>query len=1496
MTGIIFTKSLQDKKFIDFETIELIRGQPLTEADEHFIFKKAMKLAKDCCAGDDGHRRWIMRKFGKVNRNTSKIHYLYDKNKKRQKKYAAAFKIKRKRKFSLTCDGKFFPPKPCPQNRECENIIPLTWISCQDKPPLHIVVNETPSLLVQMKKKQVHKVKFCQTDKKLCLIFLMIYLCSKYNSEHFIMNCYQTKSNYEFLTEVGSYELRLRMRGAEHESAAMTICGINLELPVDCDYINLPKNKLAMAQALIMYPTIEDFFIENDTIVSEKTKSLLKNINACYMHVLKNTGFFSSLSTDYLISQLLYFRGKYKLGNKFSADFEEFVQENSTSGVADDLTKLSNEIFDAGKNVTIPTQPRVFIDGKTAIQLLPAGKTNENLKLMKKDIRLTLLTKDEEELERLLPEIKPQVQIALRQLTIILKKFEDIQKVTPKKFENIKDSFLKNISIIDEQLKKLNGKQTSETKIFENKKTECIDQFKGIQLEYNHKNELVELNKIGKQVDDLKIDANIEKINKGLNESIDIEINLVNELISTVSQKLNDLENIQTIFTEEKSKNIKYCKKTLVKLKNLLSYIHEKEKEKEEQNKEILEEKKKLEKEDLLENQDNAKKEEITSINDFYSEELKYFYTIKKLDQKDFLIKSIEDINTDIAYYENNENNYFSAESINEIKKLLLFYQQKFLNIENILAKIEEFEVFLQDIDNEIKSYTNFNAKIEDFIDKLNVDSVIKIDEDTKDSINENNLQIIKDQNNNLKTKLKSLKEFLSQNNEIMSINDTEKNNLIQKFEENISLSNTLIKTYKEFLNKIDFLHKLSIKIKNLNINLKSFESLFGDINNILLQEDYQDVENLILRLNENKKNVLLSFNEINSLISANQYLDSNEENNLTKAEQNFLKLSPLLDIVEQCIDTIQQDNEKFLEKIEQGKSLIILFSESTDTPVYNIEYFNEYKKNIDNHRKEKDNKITEYKNKIEEIHQKLLNLSNELQVNAPNNLIILKIYSEIQNNLDFLKEKYNKIIEAYEYFFTVYDEIYTTDNTNIQESLNTKPLDKNIETFNTFKDSLGRSAMRIPSIGGSTTAQSERSRAQARGRLTTDLFAPLGEPNKSFEEEKAKYRQITASVQNLLRNISNENIPEIKKKIFEAKNQANLIKNNFFNEFNKDNDIKNSDITIQIFNEKLEKIKTNLILNEHTIEFSKNIDEFKIAEIPATPYTNISLDNISCPVKIKKEKLNSCTDEMWKGHSNNGFFDSFLFATFATDGVSEIFIPILTAIGNKYKPLYDAFVGYLNLHNESNNNNYSICKQKYINIIYNCLHEIAVQYKNDNTQSSTINFYNNTLFDCLQKYSLEKEENMSTSNFQCLFFFFELANFQLRGRKNFYNHYTLTNIKNILKEKEQDDECECIASIVSNDNLSFLLDNNFEKIELEYATDTSKFILYSIIVQKENNVAAFGQALCNLASGAAEYNYFYYNNGDNIPKIKIDNNTKLGDKFQFTSATLIFTKVLEVD
>ena len=639
----------------------------------------------------------------------------------------------------------------------------------------------------------------------------------------------------------------------------------------------------------------------------------------------------------------------------------------------------------------------------------------------------------------------------------------------------------------------------------------------------------------------------------------------------------------------------------------------------------------------------------------------------------------------------------------------------------------------------------------------------------------------------------------------------------------------------------------------------------------------------MISQFNINKENVLSILNtNISNNNDADKFLND-EKIEFNKTKEYFETLSLLINFMTECISIFKQDNENLKNVIEQGKSLIIIFSDSTDTPVYNMEYFNKYKENIDKHREEKDNKIKEYKNKIEKIeeNEKILNSGN-----TPTNIdvnIIIKINEEIQNNLYFLKEKYNNIIKAYEYFFTFYDEIYTTNNTNIVESLSKKPLNKNIDTFNTFKNSLGRSTRGIGNIVGGTTVQSTR----VYRKTVVGLF----EPTKNFEQEKAKYQNIELTIKKLLLSGNNNNIPEINTKINEAEDQTNLIKTKFLNEYNNDNDIKHSDYNIQIFKKKLKEIETNLILNEHNIEFSDNIDAFEIIVIPANPYTNISF-NESCPIKIPEIKLNSCTDEMWKGNSNNGFFDSFLFATFATDEVSKIFIPILTAIGNKYKPLYDAFVGYLNLHNESNNNNYSICKQKYINIIYNCLHEIAVQYKNDNTQSSTINLYNNTLFNCLQQNYLTNEENMSTSNYQCLFFFFELANFELKGEKNFYYHYTLTNTKNILKEKEQDDECECIASIVLNDDLSFLLDNDFEKIELEYATDTSKYILYSIIVQNETSVAAFSQALCNTTSGTAEYNYFYYNNGDNIPKIKIDNKTKLGDKFQFTSATLIFAKV----
>ena len=1443
-----------------------------------------MKLAKDCCAGDGGHRKWILRKFGKVNRNTSKIHYLYDKNKKQQTKFAAAFKIKRKRKFSLTCDGKFFPPKPCPQYRECENIIPLTWISCEDKPPLHIVVNENPSLLVQMKKRLVHKVKFCQTDKKLCLIFLMIYLCSKYNSQHFIMNCYQTKSNYEFLSEVGTHELRLRMRGAKQESTAMTICGINLELPIDCDYINLPKHKLTMAQALIMYPAVEDFFIENNNIISEKTKSLLKNLNACYMHVIKNTGFFSSLSTDYLISQLLYFRGKYKLGNKFSADFEDFVTENSAIKVTDDLTKLSNDIFDAGKNVTIPTQPSVFIDGNTAIQLLPVGKTKENLQVMKKDIRLTLLTKDEEELERLLPEIRPRIQIALRQLSVIINKFKVNEKITPEKYNNITNNFKRNISIIDEQLKKLNGKQTSETKIFENKKTECIEQFEVKQKEYDHKNELVNLKKIKNNVENLNIDEILSKINT---ENILIYTETISGLINAVTENLENLKSSQTIFKEEEMKVRDYCEEKLLRLNSLLSSIEEKEKEEEEQKEEILQEQEKIEKEDLLIIQNIEKEEEIININEEYTEKLNYFYNIENSEQKDFLIKSIENINIEIAYYENNKNNDFSAEGINEIKKVLLSYQQEFMSIQIIITKLDEYQVFLDKIEKEIKNYSQSNAVIEDFTDSLTVGSVVQIYNQTINDINDFNLKNIKDTDEELKNKLNSLNEFLNQNSKNILI-EKEKDNLVQNFKENIEVFTKLILIYEEFLKKRDFLHELSIKIEKLNEYLINFSNYLKQIYNSLELENYKNIKDLIVQLNLNKKNVL---SLLSTIIINNEDSEKIEFDN---TKEYFLNLSLLLEFVEKHIDIIQQDNEIEKNVCEQGGSLIIIFSDNTNTPVYDFNYFIKYKENINEHREEKDNKIKEYENKIEEIEEIKEILNEEIKEilnsgNTPTNIdvgIIININNEIKKNLEFLEEKYNNIIKAYEFFFKMYDGIYTTDN--IQESLNKKPLNTNIATFNTLKDSLGRSARMIPSIEGSTTIQSTRRRQNTQKGILSGLFAPnenfeQKKANENFEQEKAKYLEIESSIKKLLVYGNNNNIPEINTKINEAEVQTNLIKNNFLDEYNNDNDIKNSDLNIQIFKEKLEKIKTNLILNKHNIKFSDNIDAFEIIVIPANPYTNISF-NESCPMKILEIKLNSCTDEMWKGNSNNGFFDSFLFATFATDEVSKIFIPILYKIRNKYKPLYDAFVGYLNLHNESNHNNYSICKQKYINIIYNCLHEISVQYKNDNTH-----FYNNTLFNCLQQNYLTNEENMSTSNYQCLFFFFELANFELKGEKNFYYHYTLTNTKNILKEKEED--CECIASIVLEEDLTFLLNNDFDTIESMYVSDTS-FFLYSIIVQNETSVAAFSQALCNTTSDKAEYNYFYYNNDEHIPKIKIDSNTKLGDKFQFTSATLIFSKL----
>ena len=308
----------------------------------------------------------------------------------------------------------------------------------------------------------------------------------------------------------------------------------------------------------------------------------------------------------------------------------------------------------------------------------------------------------------------------------------------------------------------------------------------------------------------------------------------------------------------------------------------------------------------------------------------------------------------------------------------------------------------------------------------------------------------------------------------------------------------------------------------------------------------------------------------------------------------------------------------------------------------------------------------------------------------------------------------------------------------------------------------------------------------------------------------------------------------------------------------------------------------------------------------------------------------------MWTQINNDCFLDSFLFATFATEKVSKNFIEILVAIKDIYKPLYDAFVGYLDLHTKSTFHSYNDCKQRFKNSIFNCLFKISREYKND----TNMDLYNNKLNECLEgqfnaniPYDQEYHtlvniaarlpvgtnldvvqrarfnelaadkanknstnytfENMGDSNIDCLFNFFELVPLLISSiTSKIYYKSSNSNYPNStnpvpLKPFFELNYYDCIIYVQNQSIFS----KTFYEIESDFNNNLSTlYEINSIIVPCGNHVVAFNTEMC-----ANVQKYFFYNNMGNRSKVEIAGNVTLSRILSRISdcynATIIATK-----
>ena len=323
-TGLdIKENSANAKDPVKFEIIEVTAFEKITEDEKNIVLKKAKKLAKDCCDGDVDHYDWIIKKFGTVSKNSDKIIYVYDKvkdnkgGKKFKKNYALGILIKKKAKFNLTGDGKIHKPIMC--GTECNATGFPIWKAGTEI--INIVVNEKDTILTDLKNQNFIKVKLCQTNHELTKLFFIFYLSAMYSVETFAINAYRNKDNFEFLTKGGCAELRISLRS--ESKVLLRLGGTIIETPVDCEYLNLGKLDHG---DILMYPAIENFYIENDHLVTGNVKQYMKNLNCIYTKTLNASGFFYTVSAIYLQSLLIGFKG-----TNFSADYFTSLVEKSSS-------------------------------------------------------------------------------------------------------------------------------------------------------------------------------------------------------------------------------------------------------------------------------------------------------------------------------------------------------------------------------------------------------------------------------------------------------------------------------------------------------------------------------------------------------------------------------------------------------------------------------------------------------------------------------------------------------------------------------------------------------------------------------------------------------------------------------------------------------------------------------------------------------------------------------------------------------------------------------------------------------------------------------------------------------------------------------------------------------------------------------------------------------------------------------------------------------------
>lgn len=406
-TTTAFTPNFQYKYVI---TNKSKSSADLTETDKKNLATEAKKLSKSCCCNDeDGedYGCWISDKFSKFTKNTEAIFFVKARKKSKdvsaaaeyKESYAVGVKVKKANSDKFK-DMDIKVPAMC-DSLMCEDgktsAIPMTWKSGEENLSITIGGKDGASNFKLLQKKLTRKIKFCFKNMLQAQLFLLSEIFVKlFVNSDFIVNTYMNKRNYLLLERTGMVNLKLRYQAST--PVHLRLNGIAMELPVDCDYLKMPKASKNCVQNMVMYPEIENFYIENENLIGQNNCQTLRDISNIYDIAQRKSGFFYSCSSDYYISQ-------FSVSAKnitFAADFEslESLIKKNTAIAAEFDTNIIAPMFNDKKPFLIEKQPSLFVsftataDNITTIITAVADKDGAIVNEISKSGKNSAITKE----------------------------------------------------------------------------------------------------------------------------------------------------------------------------------------------------------------------------------------------------------------------------------------------------------------------------------------------------------------------------------------------------------------------------------------------------------------------------------------------------------------------------------------------------------------------------------------------------------------------------------------------------------------------------------------------------------------------------------------------------------------------------------------------------------------------------------------------------------------------------------------------------------------------------------------------------------------------------------------------------------------------------------------------------------------------------------------------------------------------------------------------